>query len=107
MTISNKKSTTFIALAIAVIFTLAGIAILYSINAKSALFGAISIFLYTCAYTPLKSVTPLAVFVGAFPGAIPPMLGYVAATNDFGLIPRKSRTRGNARVIRRSRNSHM
>lgn len=73
------------ALAIAVSFTIFGIAILYSINEKSALFGAISIFLYTSAYTPLKSVTPLAVFVGAFPGAIPFMLGWVAATNQFGI----------------------
>ncbi|MEQ6123793.1 heme o synthase [Pseudotenacibaculum sp. MALMAid0570] len=74
-----------VALAIAILFTIAGIAILYSINAKSALFGAISIFLYTCAYTPLKAVTPLAVFVGAFPGAIPFMLGWVAATGEFGI----------------------
>ena len=73
------------ALIIAFSFTIFGIAILYNINAKSALFGAISIFLYTCAYTPLKSVTPLAVFVGAFPGAIPFMLGWVAATNQFGI----------------------
>ena len=49
------------------------------------MFGAISIFLYTCAYTPLKSVTPLTVFVGAFPGAIPFMLGWVAATGNFGI----------------------
>lgn len=73
------------ALIIAFSFTILGIAILYNINAKSALFGAISIFLYTCAYTPLKSVTPLSVFVGAFPGAIPFMLGWVAATNQFGI----------------------
>ena len=73
------------ALTIAVLFTVIGIAILYSINEKSALFGAICIFLYTCAYTPLKAVTPLAVFVGAFPGAIPFMLGWVAATNQFGI----------------------
>ncbi|QMU63020.1 MAG: protoheme IX farnesyltransferase [Flavobacteriaceae bacterium] len=70
---------------IAISFTLVGLAILYGINPKSALFGAISIFLYTCAYTPLKSVTPLTVFVGAFPGAIPFMLGWVAATNQFGI----------------------
>ncbi len=74
-----------VALTIAILFTIFGIAILYSINAKSALFGAVSIFLYTCAYTPLKSVTPLAVFVGAFPGAIPFMLGWVAATGQFGI----------------------
>lgn len=74
-----------VALTIAILFTILGISILYSINPKSALFGAISIFLYTSIYTPLKSVTPLAVFVGAIPGAIPFMLGWVAATNKFGL----------------------
>ncbi len=73
------------ALTIAFSFTILGIAILYNINAKSALFGAISIFIYTSVYTPLKSVTPLAVFVGAIPGAIPFMLGWVAATNQFGI----------------------
>ena len=73
------------AMAIAVAFTVFGIFILYSINPKSAFFGAISIFLYTSVYTPLKPVTPLCVFVGAFPGAIPFMLGWVAATNNFGM----------------------
>jgi protoheme IX farnesyltransferase len=51
------------------------------------MFGAISIFLYTSAYTPLKTMTPLSVFVGAIPGAIPFMLGWVAATNEFGIEP--------------------
>jgi protoheme IX farnesyltransferase len=74
-----------VALSTAVLFTILGIAILYSINPKAALFGAISIFLYTCVYTPLKAVTPLTVFVGAIPGAIPFMLGWVAATNNFGI----------------------
>lgn len=73
------------ALLIAIVFTISGISILYTINAKTALFGAISIFLYTSAYTPLKAVTPLAVFVGAIPGAIPFMLGWVAATGQFGI----------------------
>ncbi len=72
---------------IASVFTLAGIAILYTINPKTAMFGAISIFLYTCVYTPLKTKTPLAVFVGALPGAIPFMLGWVAATGNFGIEP--------------------
>ncbi|OAD46644.1 heme o synthase [Polaribacter atrinae] len=74
-----------VALTIAILFTIFGLSILYSINAKTALFGAISIFLYTSVYTPLKSVTPLSVFVGAIPGAIPFMLGWVAATNQFGM----------------------
>lgn len=73
------------AMSIAISFTILGLGILYIINEKTALFGAISIFLYTCAYTPLKGITPLAVFVGAFPGAIPFMLGWVAATNQFGI----------------------
>jgi protoheme IX farnesyltransferase len=72
---------------IATIFTLLGIIILYTINKQTAMFGAISIFLYTCVYTPLKTKTPLAVFVGAIPGAIPFMLGWVAATDDFGIEP--------------------
>ncbi len=70
---------------IATTFTILGLVILYNINQQTALFGAISIFLYTCVYTPLKTKTPLAVFVGAIPGAIPFMLGWVAATNQFGI----------------------
>lgn len=72
---------------IASIFTILGIIILYTINPQTAMFGAISIFLYTSVYTPLKTKTPLSVFVGAIPGAIPFMLGWVAATNDFGIEP--------------------
>jgi protoheme IX farnesyltransferase len=75
------------ALTIAIILTVLGIISLYILNPKTAMFGAISIFLYTSVYTPLKTKTPLAVFVGAFPGAIPFMLGWVAATNDFGIEP--------------------
>lgn len=73
------------AFALGAALTVSGIAILYSINPKTAMFGAISIFLYTSVYTPLKRMTPLSVFVGAFPGAIPFMLGWVAATNNFGI----------------------
>nr|WP_262902512.1 heme o synthase [Lutimonas saemankumensis] len=76
-----------VAMIIAVLLTLSGLVILYSINQKTALFGAVSIFLYTSAYTPLKPVTPLSVFVGAIPGAIPFMLGWVAATDKFGIEP--------------------
>ena len=72
---------------IAVVFTILGIAALYVINQKTAMYGAISIFLYTCVYTPLKTKTPLAVFAGAIPGAIPFMLGWVAARNEFGIEP--------------------
>ncbi|GAA4066036.1 heme o synthase [Flavobacterium cheonanense] len=74
-----------IALFVASLLTIIGLILLYLINPKTAMFGAISIFLYTSAYTPLKTVTPLSVFVGAIPGAIPFMLGWVAATGNFGI----------------------
>jgi len=83
--IPSGRMKSNIALIIAVVLTILGIVLLYTINPKSAMFGAISIFLYTSVYTPLKTVTSLSVFVGAFPGAIPFMLGWVAATNNFGI----------------------
>ena len=73
------------ALFVASLLTIIGLILLFLINQKTAMFGAISIFLYTSVYTPLKTITPLSVFVGAFPGAIPFMLGWVAATNHFGI----------------------
>lgn len=76
-----------VAFILGAILTLLGIVILYTINPATAMFGAISIFMYVSLYTPLKTKTPLSVFIGAFPGAIPFMLGWVAATNDFGIEP--------------------
>src|SRR5690625_4454946 len=73
------------ALIIGLIFGISGIGVLYFINPTTALFGTISILLYVFVYTPLKTKTPLSVFVGAFPGAIPFMMGWIAATNDFGI----------------------
>ncbi len=75
------------AFVIASTLTIIGLIVLYIINPKTAMFGAISIFLYVSVYTPLKTRTPLSVFVGAFPGAIPFMLGWVAATNEFSIEP--------------------
>ena len=81
------RMTVHTAMVIAIVLTLMGVLALYLLNPKTAMFGAISIFLYTSIYTPLKTITPLAVFVGAIPGAIPFMLGWVAATDDFGIEP--------------------
>jgi len=72
---------------LAIVLTVIGIVVLYSINPITAMFGAISIFMYVSLYTPLKTKTPLSVFVGAFPGAIPFMLGWVAASGKFGIEP--------------------
>lgn len=73
------------AFAIATALAGVGLYMLYIINPITSLFGAISIFLYVSIYTPLKTKTPLSVFVGAFPGAIPFMLGWVAATGEFSI----------------------
>jgi protoheme IX farnesyltransferase len=79
------RMSSSLALIVASLLTIIGVVLLYTINPKSAMFGAISIFLYTSIYTPLKTMTSLSVFVGAFPGAIPFMLGWVAATGEFGI----------------------
>jgi protoheme IX farnesyltransferase len=75
------------AYAIVIVSLVVGIALLYLINIYSALLGLFAFVSYVFVYTPLKQVSPWAVFVGAFPGAIPPFLGAIAATNDFGLLP--------------------
>ncbi|QEC54136.1 protoheme IX farnesyltransferase [Anseongella ginsenosidimutans] len=53
----------------------------------TALFGALSLVLYSFVYTPLKKKGPIAVYIGAIPGAMPPLLGWVAATGEYGLLP--------------------
>jgi protoheme IX farnesyltransferase len=53
---------------------------------KSSFFGLLSILLYVLAYTPMKRISTFSVFIGAIPGAIPFLLGWVAATDNFELI---------------------
>ena len=55
-------------------------------NPLSGIVGFISIILYALVYTPMKRKTPFSVFIGAFPGAFPTLIGAVAATNDFGNV---------------------
>ena len=55
-------------------------------NPLSGIIGFVSIILYALVYTPLKRVTPFSVFVGAIPGALPTLIGAVAATDGFGHI---------------------
>ena len=85
--IPSGRMSVNVAFFIASIFTVLGVWALYNLNPKTAMYGAISIFLYTCVYTPLKTKTSLSVFAGAIPGAIPFMLGWVAVTGEFGMEP--------------------
>ncbi|OHX65350.1 heme o synthase [Flammeovirga pacifica] len=55
------------------------------VNTYSAILSLASLVLYAFIYTPLKRITPLSVLVGAFPGAFPPMIGWVAATGFVGM----------------------
>jgi protoheme IX farnesyltransferase len=72
------------ALIVCIVTGLVGVLILwYYTNMASAVLGLLAILLYTLVYTPMKRKSPIAVFIGAIPGAIPPLLGWVAATGNF------------------------
>jgi protoheme IX farnesyltransferase len=75
------------AYSVVVISLIIGTAMLFAINLFSALLGLFAFVSYVFIYTPMKQVSSWAVLIGAFPGAIPPFLGAIAATNDFGLLP--------------------
>ena len=64
-----------------------GTILLLLINWQSAALGFLAFITYVFIYTPMKRVSPWAVLVGAFPGAIPPFLGAIAATDHFGFLP--------------------
>ncbi|MDG2475890.1 MAG: heme o synthase [Flavobacteriaceae bacterium] len=73
------------AIIVCIILSFLGLTMLYIINFRTAFFGLISMIIYLGLYTPLKPITPLSVFFGAIPGAIPFMLGWVAVTNKFSI----------------------
>ncbi len=76
------------AVVVAAVAGIGGVLLLWATFGRlTAVLGLLSLFMYVALYTPLKRFTPWAVFVGAFPGAFPPMMGYVAATGQFGLGP--------------------
>ncbi|MBB6612186.1 protoheme IX farnesyltransferase [Pontibacter sp. Tf4] len=64
----------------------AGLVLLaYTFNILAAAFSLLSLVLYGFVYTPLKRISPICVFVGAIPGAMPPLIGWVAATGVLGV----------------------
>lgn len=75
------------AVIVVVLCLVGGTYLLYQLNFFSALLGLMAFVSYVFIYTPMKRLTPWAVIVGAFPGAIPPMLGAIAYTGEFGALP--------------------
>ncbi len=71
------------AVIIAGIFSIVGVSLLASINAISAIIGVLALISYAFLYTPLKRITPFAVHVGAFPGALPVVIGVVSVTGSI------------------------
>lgn len=74
------------ALLVSILMGVVGILILsFGMNLLSGIFGAFALLSYVFIYTPMKRKTPFAVFAGAIPGAIPPLLGYVAVTGHLDI----------------------
>jgi protoheme IX farnesyltransferase len=88
--VASGRMNTNEAYTFAFICGIGGVLLMYIFfNPASALLSAFSIFLYAFIYTPLKKVSSVAVLVGAFPGALPCLIGWVAATgliNPLGII---------------------
>ena len=84
--IPTKRISVKSSMIISLFFSLSGFLILYYfLNFYSAFLSILSLIIYSFVYTPLKKVSSIAVFVGAIPGALPPLIGWVAATNQISI----------------------
>ncbi|RYE37150.1 MAG: protoheme IX farnesyltransferase [Sphingobacteriaceae bacterium] len=82
----SGKMTNGQALVISLFMGIGGTYILGSLNLTTGYLSVFSIFLYAFVYTPAKRKSPIAVFIGAIPGALPPLIGYVAAHEKIDYI---------------------
>ena len=73
------RMTTGQGLVLGLISGMLGTWLLGKLNLETGLLSVFSILLYAFVYTPLKRKSPIAVFMGAIPGALPPLIGYLAA----------------------------
>lgn len=74
------------ALSFGLLLVLAGVTILVAgVNLLTGFLSLLTVFLYVLVYTPLKRITWLNTFIGAIPGALPPMGGWTAATGSIDL----------------------
>ena len=82
----SGKMTNGQALVISLFMGIAGTYVLGSLNLTTGYLSVFSIFLYAFVYTPAKRKSPVAVFIGAIPGALPPLIGYVAAHEKIDYV---------------------
>jgi protoheme IX farnesyltransferase len=80
--IPSGKMKTGQALVLSLVMGIAGTLMLVHLNFPAGVLSVFSIILYAFVYTPMKRKSPIAVFIGAFPGALPPLIGYFAAFNE-------------------------
>lgn len=84
--VAAKRMQVNEAWAFAIISGIAGVGLMwYWFNYQSAMLGLFSLLLYAFIYTPLKKINSISVLVGAFPGALPCLIGWVAGTGKFGI----------------------
>lgn len=76
------RMTTGQGLVLGLVMGIIGTRLLLILNLETGIISVFSILLYAFAYTPLKRKSPIAVFVGAIPGALPPLIGYLAALGN-------------------------
>ncbi len=74
------------AVLLAVIFSISGLLLLYYVQPAAAFISFVSLVMYAFIYTPLKQIHRIAIWIGAIPGALPVLIGYVAATGKIDLL---------------------
>ncbi|MBD3749791.1 MAG: protoheme IX farnesyltransferase [Sphingobacteriales bacterium] len=82
----SERMTNGQALVLSLLMGILGTYLLGSLNILTGILSVFSILFYAFIYTPLKQKSPIAVFMGAIPGALPPLIGYVAAHGQINQI---------------------
>lgn len=82
---ANRMSVTAAILFAGVVGVAGTLILWYFFSPLTGMLGAVSLLSYSFIYTPLKRISPIAVLVGAFPGALPPLIGWVSVTGSISI----------------------
>ena len=80
------KISLFEAIIYLVAFSITGLFLLYQVSPMAAFISFVSLIMYAFLYTPLKQISRLSIYIGAIPGALPILIGYIAATGKIDKI---------------------